>query len=413
MADFPGSALTSIPSTVVDLDNAVVVKTPQDLINPSSTKSYILDGVVDFTGSGVSIEVPAGGLRLIGLGLDQFGITCSDDNYTLFTTPVGGGGNLFMEDFSITVSGTNSKVYDLTGATGSEAVEMQVINFNGCTSLGELTDYRQLLESNTGRFGGTPELTFSGPWNGARISTSIVRGISDITALFKTGTSLTFGGRFITDINCDLPANGALIDFSESEIINDESLLLKSAFVTRQGVINSSDTGVSPNIDHTSVKCLWSDNTGVANTSKYIRAAISTEVTTVISAISTYYPLAGTFTVGRESHFSMPANGEFELLSGNGTYQFSGNIDIDGPANDVIDIRVTKSTDSGATYPTVIFHTQRQINSFTGSRDVAFFTLSFIDSLEKGDRVRLEIENNTTTGNLTAELDSNFIVSRL
>lgn len=412
MSGFPGAG-ASIPSAVVDLDNAIVVKKPQDFINPSSTKAYILDGVIDFTGSGLSIEVPAGGLRIIGLGLDQFGIICTDDNYSLFTTPSGGAGNLFMEDFSITVSGTNSKVYDLTGATGFEAVEMQVLNFNNCTSLGGLTDYRQLLESNSGRFGGKPELTFSGAWNGARISTSIVRGIGDITALFKAGSSLTFDGRFLTDINCDLPAIGALIDFSAANITNDESLLLKSAFVTREGNIDSSDTGISPNIDHTSVKCLWSDNTGVANTSKYIRAAISSEVATTISDINTYYPLSGTFTVGRESHFSMPANGEFELLSGNGTYQFGGDISIEGPSNNVIDIQVTKSTDGGSTYPTAIFHIQRQINSFTGSRDVAFFTLSFIDSLEKGDRVRLEVENTTSTGNLTAELDSSFIISRL
>lgn len=405
--------VNSLKESLVDLEKVVEVKRPEDLLNPQADIAYVLDGTVDFTGSGVSVEVPSGGLRIIGLGLDQFGITCSDADYTLFTTPVGGSGNLFIEGFSISISGSNSKVYDLTAATGDEAIEMQVINFNGCTSLGELTDYRQLLEIGTGRFGGTPELTFSGDWNGVRVSSSIVRGISNITSLFKEGTNLTYGGRFITDLNCDLPAVGALIDFSATNITNDEGLELKGVFVTRQGVIDASDTTIYPNIDHTNVKSLWSDNTGIPDTTKYIRSHVTTEIETSISTQNTYYPLEGTFTVGKSSHFSMPVNGQYELLSGNGTYHYSGNLVIDNGVNDIIKIRITKSTDGGATFPIEVFTIQRQVNSLPGNRDVAFIPISFIDDLVKGDRVRLEAANTTGTTNLTAEEDSSFSILRV
>jgi hypothetical protein len=86
---------------------------------------------------------------------------------------------------------------------------------------------------------------------------------------------------------------------------------------------------------------------------------------------------------------------------------------IDGSANDVIDMRVTKSTDGGTTWPTEITHTRRQVNSLVGGRDVAFFPVNFIATLQEDDRVRLEINNTTSTSNLTAELDSYFIVTAL
>lgn len=377
----------------------------------NSSKVYFIDGVVDLTG--VDIEVPAGGLSLAGYTFDTSKLVCSDSNYTMFKSPVGGSGNLLAVDLSVEVTGTNSKVFDLVSVTGGEALELNRVNFNNCTSLGELTNYKQYLEDGTGRFGGTPELTFSGTNNGARITTSIVRGIEDITSLFKAGTGLTFSGRFITDINCDLNTNGALFDFSEVNFINDESLIIKGAFVTRNGVIDASDSTIHPNIDHTNVKSLWSDNTGVPNTTKYIKSVCTAEIETIISVIDTYYPLLGTATIERQSHFDMPSNGEFRLLSGNGTYQISGDLVVKGSQGDEINIRITKSTDNGVTFPTVINHIKRIVNNLAGGRDVAFFPLNFISDLKKNDRIRIEVENKSGTGNVTKELDSYFIVTKI
>lgn len=387
-----------------------VVNSASDLTGDlRSDTLYLVDGAVDV--SAINIVVPVGGLSIQGLTFDTSSLVSTSNSHQIFTSPVGGSGNLLIRGLSLTASGTGSSAFALTDNNGNSAVEFTRVNFNGCSSLGYLDGYRQLLEDNTGRFGGSPELEFRNSWNGARITTSIVRGISGITSLFKTGAGLNFSGRFITDINCDLPATGALFDFSDSNITNDESLIVKGAFVTRAGVIDAADSTITPNINNTSVKSLWSDNTGLPNTKKYIRASVTTEVETTISATDTYYPLLGTFTVDKNSHFDMPANGQFRLLSGNGSYQFSGDLTIDGSANNVIDIRVTKSTDGGSTFPTEIFHVSRQINSLVGSRDVAFFPLNFIDNLVDSDIVRLEIENKTSTSNVTVELDSYFIVT--
>jgi hypothetical protein len=395
------------------VESTVIVRQASDLSGIlDSTKVYYIDGVVDMGSQ--TIEVPSGGLSIIGSTFDVSQLTSSENSYNMFTSPVGGSGNLVLKDVGITTSGTSSSVFALTDATGLNAIEIKVVNFNNCTSLGYLDGYRQGLESGTGRFGGTPELEFRNAWiGGYRTDTTIARGMSNFTSLFKAGTLFTFGGRVILGMNCDLPATGAFCDFAASNIDNDESLQLSDCRMTRAGVLNASDSTIYPNIDHTNVKCLWSDNAGLPNTTKYIKANITTEVETTISVIDTYYPLAGTFTVETSSHMDMPSNGEFRLLSGNGTYQIAGDFVVDGTSNDVIDIRVTKSTDGGTTWPTEITRVRRQINSLVGGRDVAFFPLNFIATLQEDDRVRIEVENASGTGNVTAELDSYFILTAL
>lgn len=379
---------------------------------PQQLKSdvvYFIDGKIDLGDR--SLEVPATGLYLSGHNFDVSGLFSTVDNHTVFTSPIGGSGNLVCGDFYISISGANSKVYDLVGATGDEAFEFSAINYADCTSRGEINNYRQGLETGIGLFGGKPELTMSGAWNGYRIDTSIVRGLDDISALFKAGAGFTLSGRFITDINCDLPTNGALLDFTEANIVNDESLVIQGAFITRNGAVNPEDTGITPNINESSVKSSWKGNTGLPNTTKYIKGVCSAEIETVISAIDTYYPLLGTVSVERQTHFDSPANGQFRLLTGTGDYLITGDLTIDGTANDTIDIRITRSNDDGVTFPTVINHTKRVVNNLSGGRDVAFFPINFIAKLNKNDRIRIEVENKTSTGNVAMEIDSFLVVS--
>jgi hypothetical protein len=393
-------------------DQIIVVKEAADLAGTlSSTVIYFIDGIIDMGSQ--SIEVPAGGLSLAGHNFDVSQLISSQAAYTMFTSPVGGSGNFVCKDLGITTSGAGSQVFNITDVTGFNAIEMARVNFNNCSSLGTITDYRQGLEDGNGRFGGTPELTLAGSWSGWRATTCIVRGMNNITSLFKTGVGLSFSGRFITDMNCDLPAVGAFIDFANTAFVNDESLVLSGTYITRQGVINASDTTIYPNIDHTDVQSRWSDNTGLPNTNKYLEARCTTEAVTTVSAVNTYYVAAGTYTVNTATQFDMPANGEYRLLTGNGSYFITGDFSVDGPSNAEVDIRVTKSTDGGVTWPTEINHMKRIVNNLSGGRDVAFFAISFVAELNKNDRVRIELENKSNTGNLTVEEDSYFIITEV
>jgi len=423
-------ALSNVETTITDTDSGIptsgavvdytalnsissqkIVKQASDLSGTlDSTITYFIDGIIDMGSQ--TIEVPASGLSLSGATFDVSQLISSAGAYTMFTSPVGGSGNLVLKDLAVSTSGAGSSVFGLTDTNGLSAIEIKVVNFNDCTSLGYLDGYRQGLESGTGRFGGTPELEFRNTWiGGYRTETTIARAMNNFTSLFKAGAGFTFDGRVILGMNCDLPTSGAFCDFAPANINNDESLQIANARITRNGVLNSSDTTKHPNIDHTNVKSLWSNNTGMPNTTKYIKSSITAEVTTTISVVDTYYPLLGTFNVDTSSHLSMPSNGEFELLSGNGSYQIVGDFVIEGGANDVLDMRVTKSTDGGITYPEEITHISRQVNSLVGGRDVAFFPLNLIATLKEGDRVRLEIENKSGTANVTAEIDSYFIIT--
>ena len=160
------------------LDNRIIVKQASDFGTIDSTKEYFLDGVVDM--GAVSIEIPIGGINIKGYDFNSSGLTSSENTYKMFTSPIGGSGDVLWSDFKIEVTGTASQILDIVSDDGNKAFEITRINFNNCTSLGEIDNYRQGLEVGTGRFGGTPNLIFSGAWSGGYfIDSSIVRGLTD------------------------------------------------------------------------------------------------------------------------------------------------------------------------------------------------------------------------------------------
>ena len=216
-----------------------------------STKQYFLDGIIDM--GTTQITVPPTGMTIIGLSFDISGLISSENSYTMFVSEsiAIGSGNLLGADYFVSVTGAGSKVYELYDATGFNAFEFQRINYNDCTSLGDIYDYRQGLESGTGRFGGSPSLTLHGIWlGGFRITTSIVRGLSSAMTepLFKAGTLFQMNSRFLTDINCDLPALAPFCDFIPADFPNESTVQFKGVIMTRDGVSNSGDTNITPNL---------------------------------------------------------------------------------------------------------------------------------------------------------------------
>jgi hypothetical protein len=249
-----GAHLRSVRALAEEVDGGihnkrVLVKQPSDLTPPlDSTKEYFLDGIIDMTGSGIQVEIPAGGLNLAGYNFDVSKLICSEDNYTLFTSPVGGSGNVLGKDYAIEVTGIGSQVYDITSDSGFDAFEFYKVNYNDCSSLGTITNYRQGLEVGTGRFGGTPELTLAGTWvGGFFIDTSITRGLTDgAYTLFKAGAGFTMASRFRSNMNLDLPANVSYFDFAEGNFSNPSTLQIEGTIVTREGSFDAEDSNISP-----------------------------------------------------------------------------------------------------------------------------------------------------------------------
>lgn len=373
-----------------------------------STKEYFLDGLINC--NGISITVPSTGIFIKGYNFDISGLICTDDNHTLFVSDIGGSGDVLFSNFKIEVSGLNSKVYNLTDATGFNAIECNIVNYDNCTSLGDLHNYRQGLESGTGRFGGSPSLTLHGTWlGGFRITTSITRNMSNstIVPLFCSGTAFVMNSRFLTDMNVDLGTLQPLLDFSSSNFPNPSTIELRDVILTRNFLSVPNDTNITPNISSSNLSCSWKDNNGIPNTFVGGIATVINEVLTTISTVNVPVVLNGTIENTDMQHFDSPSNGQLRHL-GNNPREFTVNFDfvLDGNPNRDYKIELVKN--DGA--PNVVYQQTRVINNLSGGRDVAYFTGLANVILNQNEFVYWQVRNLTDSNNCTLELDSSWSV---
>jgi len=376
-----------------------------------SSKVYLIDGIIDMTG--VSVEIPAGGINIIGYTFDTSKLVSSDNSYDMFYSAVGGSGNVLANNVAFEASGTGSQVFNLTSATGFDAFEFTTVNFNNCTKIGTIDNYRQGLETGTGRFGGTPSLELVGSWLGGYfIDSSIVRSLTDgAYSLYEAGAGFVMNSRFRSNQNIDLPASASFFDFSSSNFVNPSTVQLDGCIVSRNGVFDAEDANYTPNLLNTDLVSQWGNNNGIKNTFVSGKATLTTEVQTTINTVGVFETLAGTFTETDLAHFDSPVTGQLRHL-GNNPREFTVIADfiIDGGSNDVVDLKLVKYDDS-ASQNVDIFTQRRQVNSLVGSRDVSFFNIVTNIELDQNDYVFWEVANETDTTNVTAELDSYFIVN--
>lgn len=372
-------------------ETIVYVKEASDMpVNPSSDVTYWLDfsGLIEVS----EITVPAGGLFIRGNSSDQTGIGSTEDNFTLFN---GVGGNVFLRDVYVTVSGSGSQVNDLTDATGNSAYECVGVNFYGCTSLGELNGYRQFSLLNYGAFGGSPELTLSGNMNGVFIDTCLTRSldVSFSGSLFKSGTGLSLSSRFRSNMRVDLPANASFCDFTSSNFEDSSLLQINGGQFSRDGVISSGDNGFFPNLDPEDLVCEWYGNNGLRNTHEGGRLTLTTEATTTIVTAGEFVDAAGAWTASDLQHFDSPSNGQLRNIGKNPQeFLVFGYFYADSDPNDYVSVRITRWNEVDQAFEEVVTETQ-QVLSISGSRDVAIIQIMYPITLEYNDYAKVQITN--------------------
>jgi hypothetical protein len=337
----------------------------------------------------------------------------SENNYTMFISAdsATGSGNFLAADVYFSVTGTGSKVYNLYDATGFNAIEIIRVNYNNCTSLGGFHGYRQGLENGTGRFGGSPSLTLYDTWvGGYRITTSIIRSMSDVTTepLFKAGNGFSMLSRFLTDINCDLGDLQPFTDFSDANFPNNSTVQFKGVIMTRGGIENSNDANIAPNLLSSGICCDWDNNIGMPNT--HIGGAIRTtaEALTTITTASVSVLLAGTWTASDLQHFDNPSTGVLRHIGEDPKdYRVAFDFSIEGGANSTVKIFLVKYNGSEA----VVYDQIRVVNNLQGgTRNTAYYSGTCNISLQKNDQVYWKIANLTNTTDVTAEIDSQWII---
>lgn len=396
---------SSQPSVVIPVSSGSQLTGTLD-----TSKVYAIDGVIDMTGLG-SVTVPSGGLTILGYGTEISSITSSTVGHVMFV----GDGSLNLNGVTLTVSGTSSRIYGLTALTGGEVVEAINTNYTNCVSLGEIDGYRQYLELNTARIGGGASLTLSGTMlGGVKIPTSIAINLSDTSTepLFKSGTALSIGTRFETDINCDLGALNSFSDLSDANFVNPSSFIINNARFSRNGVINPVDSNINTGMSKGDLSADWTGNVGISNTFEGGKLEITSTAATALSgeSIGTCLDLAGTYTASNLEHFDSPANGQIRHLGDTPReYKFYLNMDVAGTAADVITVKVVKWDNSASSFSDVASQT-REVNNFTGSADKAFFVFQGTPTLDENDYLKIQVKNDTGARDVTAQANSYLIV---
>lgn len=397
-------------------NSIVLVNTVGDFGIIDPTKIYFIDSVVDV--GNTPLFIPSGGINITGHTFNISKLVSSQTSFTLLNSPVGGSGNFNCSNVAFEITGASSQVFDIHSETSNEAFEMDTVNFNNCNSLGTIDNYRQGLERNTGRFGGFPNLILKGAWSGGYfIESSIVRGLdsSFSGSLYEAGASFVMQSRFRSNQNIDLPPLASFVDFTETSFPNPSTLQLTGGILSRSSTIDPTDANIVPNISHASTSAAFTNNIGLMNTFVGARINITSEAVTTISTIDTYVPIAGTWSVvpAKMQHFDSPSSGVVKHLGGSPIeFRIICDLIIDGKANDVLHVKIVLYDSKSMSYSDSDIYT-RQINNFSGGRDVAFFNIVSDIHLAQNDTVHLEISNSSGTDNVTCDLNSYLIVDTL
>lgn len=365
---------------------------------------YEVGGQIDLGTS--SIIVPVDGLTIVGDSVNVSKLYSSEPTNKIFIADVGGSGNLFVSNVTLTTSG---QVFDLKAATGFESLEVVTVNYEDCASLGEVEGYRQGFEDTIGRYGGKPELTLSGNWMGGykSISTNSLNLDTDFTgSVFKAGTNFVMNNRFYTDANVNLPTNASFADFTTSNFPEASLVQIREARFSRNGVSSSGDNNFFPNLNPDDLVCSWYGNVGLRNTTEGGHIELTSEAGNTISTAGDYYDIAGTFSTQSLDHFDSPSNGQLRNLSNTPQeFMMFGNLIIDGGANDIISVRVMKWSEIDQAFSQIV-SVNTQVLSIIGGRDVAITSLAYPVNLEQNDFIKLQVGNVSDTTNITVELGS-------
>ncbi len=384
-------------------ENLVIVRQASDLLDIDSTKLYMVDGMVNMGSQ--SIEVPEGGISFAGLNGSReiYGLFSTENDYTMFTTPSGGyAGNVLGETMTIYVTGINSKVFDLDNDNNNGSFEFNGINYGGfgsiyCTSLGNVSNYRQFFMSECGVYNVKDGLTMNGSWSGLVLTDTNVLG-DDAFTLLKEGTGLTFSGSIRSNANFGATAgslneSSVFMDFDEANILSKGAVSLIN--------FRTSVDDALPNLPSTSSYVRYSSCSGVRNTYVGGQSTITSQAATSfgvsnpnkMAGVTTEFDLQW-FTDGGDNRLVYDGDQEIEI-------ECKGVVSLSGSSNDQANV-FFRQWDSSESVWIDAQKSQATLNGGgAGNRaeGVPFFGYFVINN---GDYIEAWIENDGDTNNITA-----------
>lgn len=384
--------------SVVNISSISDFPTPvANKITLDSNVVYHIHGEIDLEANSLVVPTTGASVSTINGARDVSRLTSSENSYTMFESPFGSySGNLLLSDITITVGGVGSQVFNLDNDENSGALDIMGINLTSCTSLGELSNYRQLFIDNSGIISISDGLTLSGTWSGGiTVVSSVTISLPASVTLFKEGSSLTFAGSIRSDMNfLNVDATSEFMDFQESNILSDEGVII-SGFRT---VANDA----MPNLPSSSVKVKYTNCVGLKNTYIGGEYTITSSSTTTISSSSTLVKMAGTTTYNDMQWFSNTADNAFVYDSDQTVeIEVKGALAFSNSNNKVMGLQVRQWDDSASAYVNI---GSRYTQTFNGTGAIEAITFFARATIDQNDRIEVWIENQTDTSNITAEL---------
>ena len=394
---FQESFVTTTTSLV--RSSVIIVQQASDFGTIDSTKTYYIDGVVDM--GTTSIEVPEGGITIFSDTFNAKGIFSTADNYTMFTTPVGGNtGDIEITQCFLATNGASSKIFDVDNDSNFSAVELVNVNvgnfgYGDTTEIGDISNYRQFRADGCAFINCDDGITFNGTMvGGIAVTNSIALSLPAMT-LFKEGTSLLVQGSVRSNLNfLSVAAAAIAFDFTSANIENDAQF----------GLINfrTGATDVIPNILSSDTKVKFKDCVGIRNTYVGGQYKVTTETETVISVINTPVKMAGTTTYSDLAWFSGSVDNAFTYSSSQPVeIQVTAAISLSGGNNNQVNVILKKWDDSASSYVDISESGAVTMNNSGRAEGVSVLGFSAVD---ENDRIEVWVENQTGTSNITGKL---------
>lgn len=388
----------------LSVDNQIIVKQASDFGVIDSSKIYLIDGKIDM--GSTQIEVPSTGIFIKGLDYFVSSLFSSNANYTMFINASGqASGNVRINNLELYTSDSTSLLFDIDNQGNFGSIEFQSVNFGTFASqtenIGELSNFRQFRTNDCAFIRILNGITFSGTWAGGfRIGDSILLSIPASGNVFQEGTGLIFQGSSVTDLNAlSIDDTATVFDFQESNFSLDEGFIIDGArFKVTSNPI--------PNLSETSTKVYFRGR-GVKNTFPGARWEVTAEAVTPLT-VNVQAKALGTTTYDDLVHYSFSTDNAFNYDSViEKDFIVTGQLVVQGGANDEVDVIIRKFDFQTSTYTDVRTFT-RNISNVLGGQDIAYFDPYAPVSLDEDDRIEVWIRNNTN-GNDATILNGSFV----
>lgn len=291
--------------------NQVIIQRPGDFPDViDSDVVYFIDGDIDM--GSIEITVPEGGLFINGHGHGISALHSSENNKTLFKNGLGTySGDIIMDGLTMYMTGVGSKIFDVDNDGNNSAFEMNSCNVGTfsltTTSLGSISNYRQIRTADFAAINYTDGFTFSGTFSGMAFNDSILLANVSGSTLFQSGVALLITNGMSSNMNAlSLAVGSVWCDFDATNFAVNAVMSLNSFRTNLSAAI--------PNLSADDPKALFKSCRGIENT--YIGGywSIGVEAETVILAADTFVKVAGTTINTPESHFEAAGDNSLKYI---------------------------------------------------------------------------------------------------